>query len=74
LNHERYKWAPQKIPTLIMAGEKDQITPLKLFEKEKQFCRNNIHFKSIQNAGHFPWIENPTEVAKEFMAYAKWLI
>jgi len=64
------KWVPKKIPALIMAGEEDQVTPLQLFEKEKRFCRDNITFKSIKNAGHFPWIENPSAVAKEFKAYS----
>lgn len=64
------KWVPQKIPTLIMAGEDDLVTPLQLFEKDKRFCRDNITFKSIKNAGHFPWIENPSAVAKEFKAFS----
>lgn len=63
------KWIPQKIPTLIMAGEEDLVTPLQLFEKDKKFCRDNITFKSIKNAGHFPWIENPSAVAKEFKTF-----
>jgi pimeloyl-ACP methyl ester carboxylesterase len=67
------KWIPQAIPTLILAGEKDLITPLKLFQHDKRFNRENIIFKSIEGAGHFPWIENPKEVAKEFAAYAKQL-
>ena len=53
-----------------MAGEKDLVTPLQLFEKEKRFCRDNIMFKSIKNAGHFPWIENPSAVAKELKAHS----
>jgi pimeloyl-ACP methyl ester carboxylesterase len=67
------KWVPQKIPTLIMAGEEDQVTPLRLFEKEKRFSRDNITFKSIKKAGHFPWIDNPSAVVKEFTAYAQQL-
>jgi pimeloyl-ACP methyl ester carboxylesterase len=67
----RAKWVPQRIPTLILAGEEDQLTPLKGFQKEKRFCRDNIICKEIKKAGHFPWIENPTEVAKEFAAYAR---
>ncbi|HEX4839698.1 MAG TPA: alpha/beta hydrolase [Rhabdochlamydiaceae bacterium] len=85
-NHEAYqwsdkhfdstyqaKWVPQKIPALIMAGKEDLVTPLQLFKKEKTFCRDNIKFRSIKNAGHFPWIENPSAVVKEFKAYAKQL-
>jgi pimeloyl-ACP methyl ester carboxylesterase len=58
------KWVPQKIPALIMAGEEDIVTPLQLFEKENRFYQDNITFKSIKNAGHFPWIENPSAIAK----------
>lgn len=64
------KWIPETIPTLILAGEKDLVTPLRLFKDEKRFNRDNIIFKSIKGAGHFPWIENPTEVAEAFSAYA----
>ncbi len=65
------KWVPRTIPTLILAGEKDLITPLRLFKDEKRFSRNNIILKTIMSAGHFPWIENPTEVADELNTYAK---
>ena len=65
------KWIPQMVSTLILAGEEDLITPLKYFEEDKRFCRDNISLKSIKRAGHFPWIENPVEVANAFSAYAK---
>ena len=64
------KWVPKIIPTLILAGKEDLITPLNLFKDDKRFHRNNIILKSIREAGHFPWIENPIQVAKEFKAYA----
>lgn len=64
------QWIPETIPTLILAGEKDLVTPLRLFKDEKRFNRENIIFKSIKEAGHFPWIENPTEVAEVFSAYS----
>ncbi|EKE08326.1 MAG: hypothetical protein ACD_17C00228G0001 [uncultured bacterium] len=67
------KWIPKTILTLILTGEKDLITPLKLFQQDRRFNRENIIFKSIEEAGHFPWIENPEEVAQEFAAYAKQL-
>ena len=67
----RAKWVPQKIPTLIMAGEEDLLTPLRLFENEQRFCRDNIVCKSIKKAGHYPWIENPRKVAEEFKVYAQ---
>ncbi len=67
------KWVPQKIPTLILSGEHDLITPLKLFSDDKRFCRDNIELKSVKNAGHFPWIDNPTDVTAAFSEYCSQL-
>ena len=67
------KWIPKTIPTLLLAGEEDQITPLKLFRNDKRFIRENITFKSIKAAGHFPWIENAAEVAEAFNVYVNQL-
>jgi pimeloyl-ACP methyl ester carboxylesterase len=64
------EWIPETTPTLILAGDEDLVTPLKLFQNDKRFCRENILLKSIKGAGHFPWIENPREVAEAFSAYA----
>jgi len=64
------KWIPKTIPTLIISGEQDLITPLKLFSETKEFHRDNIKIKSIKNAGHFPWIENSGGVAKEFKEFS----
>lgn len=63
------QWIPKTIPTLILAGEEDQITPLKLFQNDKRFSQENIIIKSIKGAGHYPWIENPAEVAEAFNFY-----
>ncbi len=63
------KWIPQRIPTLIVSGEKDWITPLQLFTDVKDFHRTNIMIRSIKNAGHFPWIENPVEIVTVFQEY-----
>jgi pimeloyl-ACP methyl ester carboxylesterase len=67
----RCKWIPQIIPTLIMNGEVDMITPQKLFSEKKEWHRSNIIFKSIKNAGHFPWIENPQSVIDAFNEYIR---
>jgi pimeloyl-ACP methyl ester carboxylesterase len=64
------KWVPQTMPTLILSGENDLITPLHLFKKEKRFHRNNILIKSIPKSGHFPWIDNPASVREAFNEYA----
>jgi pimeloyl-ACP methyl ester carboxylesterase len=65
----RARWIPAKIPTLIISGEVDKVTPLSLFLQEKSWARDNIHFKSIRKGGHFPWIENPEEVRSAFREY-----
>jgi len=65
------KWIPQTIPTLLLSGEEDQITPLQLFIDKKKFHRDNISFRSIQKAGHFPWIDNPQAVIAAFNKYVQ---
>lgn len=70
----RAKWSPKKIPTLIISGEQDQITPLKLFIENKKFNRSNIKIKSIKDAGHYPWIENLKDVLDEFQRYYLFLL
>jgi len=49
-------WKKIEIPTLIVSGEFDRITPVELFEKYSIF--NEIKRISVTKAGHFPWIEN----------------
>ena len=68
------KWIPKNIPTLILSGEKDRITPLSLFENHSDFKNSKILIRSIKNAGHFPWIENPEQVVWAFEEYCKELI
>lgn len=60
------KWIPQDVPTLILGASHDFITPYSLFENDKRFDRKNIMMKKIQNAGHFPWIEQMNIVKSEF--------
>jgi len=67
------KWVPKKIPTLILAGEYDQIIPLKSFKKAKKFSRKNIIFRTIKGAGHYPWVENPKQIARVFDEYTQLL-
>ena len=67
----QYQWVPQQIPTLIFAGALDNITPLGLFSELKIFQRDNIHIQEISQASHFPWMENPTEVAAVFSEYCQ---
>jgi len=50
------QWIPQRVPTLILGGELDCITPPTLFEDDPRFSRCTI--ARIPGAGHFGWIEN----------------
>ncbi|KTD41287.1 alpha/beta fold hydrolase [Legionella parisiensis] len=68
------KWAPQKIPTLILAGELDLIIPLKFFLNSRKFNKQNILFRSIKGAGHYPWIENPKQIVHVFHDYLQLLL
>ena len=66
-------WIPKNIPTLILAGEYDHITPLELFTQHKKFQRKNIFIREIKQAGHYPWIENPTQIKSFFKEYCQFL-
>ncbi len=68
-NTYRALWIPSNIPTLILAGENDRITPLSLFKNAKEFNHPNIRMQPIKNAGHFPWIENPQQIQTAFSEY-----
>ena len=64
-------WIPEKTPMLILGGNHDLLTPLSLFEEDLRFQRNNIDIISISNAGHFPWIEQPTLIKDAFCSFIK---
>ncbi len=53
------KWIPQHIPTLIISGAEDFITPPAIYEQALNFRRENIQMVTIPAAGHFPWLEQP---------------
>lgn len=63
------KWVPQDVPTLIIGSKYDCIVPFYLFKNDERFNRPNIQFLLIENAGHFPWIENPIAVNKAFKEF-----
>lgn len=65
------RWIPQKVPTLILGASHDFITPYSLFENDIRFQRKNIVMSKIQNAGHFPWLEQMTIVKEAFSALSK---
>lgn len=65
------KWIPQTFPTLIFAGDKDHITPLKLFAEMDAFQRDNILIREIKDASHFPWLDNPYQVKQVFAEFCQ---
>ncbi len=67
------QWVPERIPTLILSGDKDIAIPLKHFEQRNEYKRDNVLMKAIENAGHFPWIENPQSVIAAFNEYMRML-
>ena len=62
---EKYQatWVP-KINTLIAIGAEDHITPIDLYSNNSAYKRPNILIHEIAGAGHYPWYENPIEVAQ----------
>jgi pimeloyl-ACP methyl ester carboxylesterase len=67
----RARWIPDNIPTLILSGDQDPITPMQLFTQIAAFNHPNIMMKVIKKASHFPWIDNPKAVKQAFAIYCK---
>ena len=82
VNHLVYDWNAQHvfpnysasyvptIPTLIVAGEYDHITPLYNFTLDPRFKNLiNTHIVTINNAGHFPWLEQPEQTKQAISTF-----
>lgn len=69
--HPSYEclWIPENIPTLILAGSDDVLTPLSLFQNDSRFQRENIQMREVAGASHFPWIEQPEFVKQLFVEF-----
>jgi pimeloyl-ACP methyl ester carboxylesterase len=67
-------WIPQKVPTLIIGGEFDGITPFEVFKNDTRFDRANIEKAFIKNAGHFPYVEQPDIIKSLFKEFEAGLI
>jgi pimeloyl-ACP methyl ester carboxylesterase len=65
------KWVPQKIPTLIICGGDDFITPPAVYAQASNFQRENIQMLTIPAAGHFPWLEQPDLVNDALQSFLK---
>ncbi len=55
-------WIPKGVPTFIISGREDVVTPYYLFEQDARFHRPNIKHHIVDSSGHFCWIERPDEV------------
>jgi pimeloyl-ACP methyl ester carboxylesterase len=63
------KWWPQDLPTLILSGSHDRIVEQSFWDGPR-FAGENVMRLTIENAGHFPWIEQPIAVRRAFAAFA----
>lgn len=63
-------WVPQRVPTLIICGENDFITPAYLFDNDQRFNRPNIKLVKVKNAGHFAWFEQGSRVKQLFEKFS----
>jgi pimeloyl-ACP methyl ester carboxylesterase len=62
------KWWPTELPTLILSGSRDRIVEQSLWD-DARFAHENVMRLTIEDAGHFPWIEQPSAVRKAFAAF-----
>lgn len=52
------------IPVFCLAGERDIITPMNVYQRSAQFKKKtDARYFSIPGGGHFPWVENFQEVS-----------
>ena len=65
----RAAWAPS-VPTLIAAGEDDHVVDQSLWLDAPGFDGPNVTRRTIENAAHFPWIDNPDGT---HAAFADWI-
>lgn len=59
------KWWPATTPTLIVSGAEDRIVDQSLW-RQPSFSGANVLHRTIEAAGHFPWIERPGDVQRAF--------
>lgn len=62
------KWWPKKLPTLILSGAHDRIV-VQEFWDDASFVGENILRATVEDAGHFPWIERPVAVREAFATF-----
>ena len=62
------KWWPKALPTLILSGSHDRIVNQSFWD-DRRFAGGNVMRLTIEDAGHFPWIEQPMAVRAAFARF-----
>jgi pimeloyl-ACP methyl ester carboxylesterase len=62
------KWWPTDLPTLILSGSHDRIVEQSFWD-DARFAGENVIWLTIEDGGHFPWIEQPIAVREAFAAF-----
>jgi pimeloyl-ACP methyl ester carboxylesterase len=63
-------WWPAAVPTLIVSGARDRIVDQSLWD-EPRFHGDHVRHARIDDAAHFPWVEQPAAVRAAFQEFAK---
>lgn len=58
-------WWPTTLPTLIVSGSADRVVTQSLWQPAR-FHTENVIWRVIPAAGHFPWMEQPGAVREAF--------
>ncbi|MER8186857.1 alpha/beta hydrolase [Kitasatospora sp. NPDC094015] len=64
----RARWTPAAggPPTLIVSGAEDHVVDQGLWRQDASFDRPHVLHRTIEGAGHFPWLENPAALRGAF--------
>jgi pimeloyl-ACP methyl ester carboxylesterase len=62
----RASWAPKTLPTLIIGDAEDRVVDQSFWAQAPGFTGPNLVHRTIADAAHFPWIENPDAVRDAF--------
>lgn len=63
------RWRPQQLPTLIASGSDDRIVDQSAWDRPQDRGANVLRHR-IAGVAHFPWIEEPAQVAAAFRELA----
>jgi pimeloyl-ACP methyl ester carboxylesterase len=64
-------FAQLNVPTLLVSGQYDQITPAKLGKEAAALNPDMIQYVEIENTGHFPMLEAPQLYLEAVRAFLK---